>query len=138
MGEQGARILLVEDELYLRDLYTRVLSSAGFHVTSAVDGLEGLEMAQSMPDLILLDIMMPRLNGIELLKRLKRDVKTKNLSIVLLTNLGQEYIIKDALNSGARGYIMKVQISPYELIDKIKKFLEDPDFKTEIETVNVD
>jgi len=132
------RILLIEDDLHLRELYARVLSKAGFHITMAVDGQEGLMLIDTKPDLILLDIMMPRMNGMELLRKLKSDEKTKDLSIVLLTNLGQASIIQEAMALGARGYLMKVRLLPEELTGHVKKFLEDPTFRTDLSVLDLD
>src|SRR3989338_11668571 len=95
------KILLVEDEFYIRDLYRIILESAGFNVILAEDGEEGYKQTQNLPDLILLDIMIPKLNGIMLLQKIKKDEKTKNIPVVLLTNLGQESIIKKAFDEGA-------------------------------------
>lgn len=117
------KILLVEDELFIRELYERVLLQAGFEVISAADGMQGLALAHKKPDLILLDIMMPRLNGIELLKILKADKKTNQIPIIMLTNLGQESILNEALEYGAREYLIKIQLSPYEIVDRAKAFL---------------
>lgn len=132
------KVLLVEDELHIRDLYQRVLAKAGFEVVVAIDGEEGLEMAYGNPDIILLDIMMPKLNGIEVLKRLKSDERTKEISVVLLTNLGQENIIREALEMGARAYLMKVRISPYELANRVKEFIEDPNLKMDARMLDLD
>ena len=135
---QKYKVLLVEDELHIRELYQRVLTRAGFEVTCAIDGVEGLQLARQSPDIILLDIMMPKLNGIEMLKKLKADSETKEISVILLTNLGQESIIREALTMGARGYIMKVRISPYDLIDKVKEFIENPTLHTDAHMLSLD
>lgn len=132
------KVLLVEDELHIRDLYQMVLVKAGFEVVVAIDGQEGLEMAQGNPDIILLDIMMPKLNGIEVLKRLRSDERTKEICVVLLTNLGQENIIREALEMGAQAYLMKIRISPYELANRVKEFIEDPNLKTDVRTLDLD
>lgn len=123
------KILLVEDELFVRELYERVLRQAGFEISSAVDGEEGLKLAQERPDLILLDIMLPKMNGINVLKSLKADEKTKSIPVLLLTNLGQESVIKEALRIGAKGYMMKMRLTPYEIVGHVKDFLQNPDHK---------
>lgn len=132
------KILLVEDDLFIRELYERVLLKENFDVTSAIDGEEGLAKAASFPDLILLDIMMPKFNGIEILKKLKADSQTQNIPIVLLTNLGQESIVREALKSGARGYLMKMRLSPYDLARKVEEFLADPNGKPDYHSLNLD
>lgn len=120
------KILLVEDELFVRELYEHVLSQAGFEMITAGDGVECLLKVKENPNLILLDIMMPKLNGIETLKKLKADNNTKDIPIILLTNLGQEDIIKEAIKTGAQGYIMKMRVTPYELVTHVKDFLQNP------------
>lgn len=121
-----SKILLIEDELFVRELYERVLKQAGLEVTSAFDGQAGFELASNMPDLILLDIMLPKLNGIDVLRKLKADDKLKNIPVILLTNLGQESVIKEAIKIGAQGYLMKIRVTPYEIVDQVKSFLKDP------------
>lgn len=126
------KILLIEDEVFIKELYQRVLSQAGFIVLSATDGQAGLELiraeskSKQKPDLILLDIMLPKINGIEVLKRLKNDDITKDIPIILLTNLGQENIIKEAFKIGVQGYMIKIHLTPYQVVSHIKEFLENP------------
>ncbi len=118
-------ILLVEDDLFVRDLYVRTLERANFHIVTAIDGEEGVQNAQtSNPDLILLDIMLPKINGIDVLRKIKSQDQTKNIPVFLLTNLGQEAIIKEAFNIGAAGFFLKARLLPQEVIGFIKKFLE--------------
>lgn len=131
-------ILLVEDELFVRELYQRVLTQSGYRVITAIDGIEALDKAMQQPDLILLDIMLPKLNGIEVLKKLKSDPNTKSIPIVLLTNLGQESVIVDAFQSGAQGYFMKMRLTPYQIIDKVERFIKDPDLKMDLNSLQLD
>lgn len=138
MDKKREKILLVEDELFIRELYERVLRQAGFEVLTASDGEEGLAQAQSKPNLILLDIMMPKLNGIEVLEKLKSDVQTKDVPVVLLTNLGQENIIQKALTIGAKGYLMKMKLTPYDLVAKVQDFLNNPDAVWDLKELNFD
>ncbi|MBI2021859.1 response regulator [Candidatus Daviesbacteria bacterium] len=127
------QILLVEDELFIRELYERTLSQSGFTIITAVDGLEALELAKKKPDLILLDIMLPKVHGLDVLKKLKSDNETKNIPVVLITNLGQESIIKEAFNMGAQGYLMKSRVTPYEILEQVKNFLVNPSLKMDFE-----
>lgn len=120
-------ILLIEDEVFISDLYKRILLQAGFNVLTALDGVDGVNLAnQHKPDLILLDIMMPKMHGIDVLKNLKKSPQTAQIPVVLLTNLGNEHIIKDAFTLGAQGYFLKMKISPYDLIEKAKEYINDP------------
>lgn len=121
-----AKILLIEDEVFVRDLYQRQLEKANFTIQCAKDGPEGLLYALQSPDLILLDIMLPGMNGIDLLKQLKSNLQTSSIPVILLTNLGQAEVIKQAYNLGAQGYLLKLNTAPDLLIEVVKKFLSDP------------
>lgn len=131
-------ILLVEDELFVRELYQRILTQSGYRIITAIDGIEALDKAMQQIDLILLDIMLPKLNGIEVLKKLKSDPNTKSIPIVLLTNLGQESVIVDAFQSGAQGYFMKMRLTPYQIVDKVEQFIKDPDLKMDLNSLQLD
>mgnify|MGYP001594646631 CR=1 FL=1 len=134
-----AKILIVEDEMFVRELYERVLSQNGFEVFTASDGEKGLAIAASAhPDLILLDVMMPGVNGLEVLKRLKADSDLKDIPVVLLTNLGQQSVIQQALDQGASGYLMKVRLTPYQVLAHVKEFLQNPGLKLEPNPANFD
>ncbi len=115
-----------------------ILERAGFEVFLAEDGEKGYNLAQNLPNLILLDIMLPKMNGIILLKKLKEEDLTKNIPVVLLTNLGQEEIIKTAFDNGASGYFLKARINPDELVKKISIFIENPNFKSDLKTLVFD
>jgi DNA-binding response OmpR family regulator len=114
------KILLVEDDFSIRELYQRVLADTHYNVITADDGVEGLKAVnENNPDLILLDIMMPRMNGIDVLKELKANPKTAQIPVVLLSNLGQESVTNKAKELGAKAYIIKIKITPPELIQRI-------------------
>src|SRR5690606_35071538 len=118
------KILIVEDDLFIRELYERQLSLAGYDVASAADGPEGLtKINQKVPNLLLLDIMLPKMNGLDLLKAIKAQDQTKNVPVILLTNLGQDSVIKEGFNLGADGYLIKSAYTPDQIIEEIKKFL---------------
>ncbi|SRR5258708_36258400 len=118
------KILLIEDEIFVRELYEHTLSEAGYKVILARDGQEGIDQAGNLPDLILLDILLPTVNGLEVLKRLKQDEKTSHIPIIMLTNLGQDEIVKKSFNVGANGYLMKAKITPYQIVSYVRDFLE--------------
>ncbi len=132
------KILLIEDEFYILDLYKRILMSAGFAILTAFDGEQGLKMAKLGPDLILLDIMLPKLNGIMVLKQLKSDPLTKNIPVVIITNLGQEVIIKQTFDLGAQGYFLKVRLKVEDLVSEVNKYLADPSFKMDYQKLTFD
>lgn len=121
----GKKILVVEDDNFIRDVYQDLLIEAGYQVTVAVDGEDGLTKAQvGGYDLILLDVMMPKMNGLKVLEELQKNPpKTANGSIVLLTNLAQDPIINDALKKGAEAYLIKSDLNPDQLLEKIKLYL---------------
>lgn len=120
-----AKILLIEDDEFIRDLYKRQLNLANIPTDAATNAKEGLELlAKTFYDLILLDIMLPSVNGLEILKQIKANEKTKNIPVVLLTNLGQDAIMKEAFRLGAKAYIIKALHTPDEIVRKIKEFLD--------------
>jgi CheY-like chemotaxis protein len=125
MSNTTKKILLVEDEFFIRDLYERYLTKNGYEVISAIDGEDGLNKAkENKVDLILLDIMMPKLTGMEVLKKIKtEDNISKDTPVYLLTNLGPESIIKEAFKLGAEGYLLKAKMLPKQIVEEIKKIL---------------
>ncbi len=132
------KILLVEDEFFMADLYKRILEKGGFEVTVAINGLQGFELANQGFDLILLDIMLPKLNGLQLLKKLKTEQPLNKTPVVLLSNLGQANIIKEAYELGAQGYFLKVSLKPQELIKQVNLFLQDPQYKMDFHKLAFD
>ena len=114
-------ILLVEDDEFLSELYATKLNLEGFEVLSAVDGKKGLKLAQDKhPDVVLLDIILPKLDGFEVLQALKGDPATKEIPIILLTNLSQRDEVKRGLGLGAADYLIKAHFMPSEVVKKIK------------------
>lgn len=120
------RILIVDDDLYIRELYVEVLTDAGFAVEAAIDGREGLnKLLIGGYDLILLDVMMPQLDGLQVLSTVAESTpQNKNGPIVLLTNLSHDPIIQEGLSKGAASYLIKADITPEELVKKIQTMLE--------------
>lgn len=118
------KIFLIEDEKSLREILVMRLTEAGFEVEVAVDGAEALEKLKTItPDLILLDIILPKINGFEVLEKIKGDLATKDIPVIVLSNLGQDTDIKRALDLGAADYFIKAQHSLLEIIDLIKKII---------------
>ena len=121
------RILVVEDDLYLRDLYCDILRDAGFYVEGAENGEEALpKLANGGWDLILLDIVMPKMDGIQVVKQLKQIKSEKpNGKVVFLTNLGKDEKIEEALSfEGVVGYLIKSQYTPDQLLNEIQNFMK--------------
>lgn len=119
------RILVVEDDLFLRELYTDVLSAEGYKVEGAADGEEALQkMKIGGYDLILLDIVMPKMDGLEVMRQMQNNPpQSPNKCVVFLTNLDKDEEIKTALKLG-NGYLIKSQITPGVLVEKVKGYLE--------------
>ncbi len=120
------RILIVEDEALIVDMYKEKLKFEGFRVASVMDGKKALTRAKQGADLILLDILMPGLNGFEVLKRLKSDKETEHIPVIVFTNMGSELTDNDksfALSLGAVDYMVKSLHTPDEVIDRIKTIL---------------
>lgn len=118
-------IILIEDDDLIRELYTTELKSAGFTVDSFASGTEGLKALENNGYYcLLLDIMLPDTNGIEILKKIRKNPKLENLKVIMLTNLGQDSVIKEGMNLGAIGYLIKLAYNPDQMIEEIKKLLQ--------------
>lgn len=114
------RILLAEDDRLLRVAGEATLRKRGFDVTVAVDGEDALEKALEAPfDLILLDVMMPKLQGFEVLERLKAGPATRDVPVIMLSSLGQAADVQEAMDAGATAYFVKSAFRLNELADKI-------------------
>ena len=119
-----AGILIIEDDPYVRRFYDRLFHLNGYDVELAEGGREGLEKAKEMkPSLILLDIMMPNMDGFQVLEKLKSDPETKDISVVMLTNLGSSESTKKAVQLGASGFIIKSDTPPEELLRMVDGFV---------------
>lgn len=115
-------ILFIEDEPSLQRTFEEFLKKDGYSMISALDGETGLKLAgEEIPDLILLDLILPKINGFDVLKRLKEDKKTKDIPVIVLTNLEGIVDINRALELGATTYLVKVKYSPLDVVKKIKK-----------------
>lgn len=117
-------ILIVEDEPMLADMYATKFSMEGFAVEKGGDGVEALAKARAVkPDIILLDIIMPKLDGFSVLKELKADAKLKSVPVILLTNLGQDDDVRKGKQLGADDYFVKANHSPQEIVEKVRALL---------------
>ncbi len=124
MSESLKSILLVDDDLTLREMYSERLKAEGFVVDTAKDGEEALQKAtDSHPNIVLLDIMMPKINGLDVLKRLKNQPETKDIPVIVLTALIQDREKMESITHGADDYIVKSEIMPGEVIQKVKDLL---------------
>ncbi|MCD4760435.1 response regulator [bacterium] len=124
MPASKGKILFVDDDNFLRKVYKSELSDQGYEVILASDGEEGLEKAQvSDPDLIILDMIMPKKNGFEVLTELQNSPTTKNTPVIILSNLGQDNDIKKGLDMGAVDYLVKDNISLTTIVEKVNQYL---------------
>lgn len=118
------RILIVEDDSFVMDIYQTKLGQSGYDVIGAANGLEALKkMEEGTFDLVLLDIIMPYMDGLEVLKKIKEDEKNKSLPIILLTNLSQKEEVDKGLGLGASDYLIKSHFTPSEVLEKVKTYL---------------
>lgn len=118
------KILFIEDESALQRAISKYFPENGYHVVSALDGEAGLRLAKSeSPDLILLDLILPKKGGFEVLKELKEDEKTKSIPVIILTNLGGTTDVERALEMGATTYLVKTNYRLEEVIEKVKQIL---------------
>lgn len=127
MTEEFKSILLVDDDITLREMYAERLKAEGFQVVTAQDGEEALAKAtESHPNIILLDIMMPKINGLDVLKRLKEQTETKNIPVIVLTALIQDRERMESVTRGADDYIVKSETMPGEVIAKVHALIDKP------------
>ena len=119
------KILIIEDDWAIAQMYSLRLQEEGYEVLLSKDGSEGLKAAdEQKPVLILLDIIMPKLDGFGVLERLKANVKTKNIPVVLLTNLGQDEDVKKGKFLGAQDYLIKSNFTPSQVMEKVKRLIK--------------
>ncbi|MCU0679148.1 MAG: response regulator [Planctomycetes bacterium] len=122
--DKQIKILLVEDDPFLLSMYSTKFELENFEVVAAADGEKGLVMAaNTAPDIILLDIMLPKMNGFEVLEKLKADRITAGIPVLLLTNLNQKNEVERGLALGAEDYLIKAHFMPSEVVARIKKIL---------------
>lgn len=125
IASNGIKVLCIEDEHFISELYARALTKAGYETTMVVDGREGLEQAKSDAyDVILLDIMIPNVTGIEILKQLRGPEATSQVhsKIIITTNLEQGEQGREAIEKLADGYIVKAEITPRQMVEFLDQF----------------
>lgn len=120
------KILFIEDEETLQRTFKEILKRANYEMFGSLDGEDGLKTAlNEKPDLILLDLILPKMHGLEVLKELKSKPETKNIPVIILTNLEGTEEIEKALELGATTYLVKTSYSLEEIIKKIRKIIGD-------------
>ncbi|HEY8108708.1 MAG TPA: response regulator [Patescibacteria group bacterium] len=119
-------IILVEDDSVLAEMYVQKFTREGFDVRHALDGDEGIRLVkEKRPDLVLLDIMMPKKSGIEVLEELRSSSETKGVAVVLLSNVGDQEYIDKGMALGAVGYLLKSNYTPSEVVSKVREILAE-------------
>lgn len=121
-----AKILLIEDDMTLAKMYERKFISDGYEVSVAYDGEEGLKkVIAEKPDMLLLDIMLPKLDGLALFKKMRSIPETFNTPVILLTNFGQEDAVFECFKLGAVDYLVKADVTPQQVVQKVEGFLAE-------------
>lgn len=118
------KILLIEDDRFLRELMSKKLLSLNYEVETAADGESGLaKIKEVKPDVVLLDLILPGMNGFEVLEKSKADPETASIPIVILSNLGQTEDVEKGLKLGAVDFLVKAHFTPQEIVNKLKTLL---------------
>ena len=118
------KILLIEDDPLLVDIYSTKLKQAGFEVAVEMRGEKALQMVEEgKPDLVMLDVVLPHVDGWEILQALKRSEQTKGIKVIILSNLGQKEEIEKGLQLGAEQYLIKAHYTPSQVVEEVKKII---------------
>jgi DNA-binding response OmpR family regulator len=124
MTVKKQKILMIEEDRFLRKIYKNKFLKSGFEFSEATNGIEGLnKIFSERPDLVLLDIILPRKNGFDVLIDAKRNAATKKIPFIIISNLGQESDIKRGISLGAKDYLVKTDVSHSEVVEKVKECL---------------
>lgn len=124
MSLEKKKVLLIEDDPFIRDIYGVKLSQEGFEVSTADNGIEALKkMEQFVPDIILLDIVMPYMDGMETLKNIRNKENWKKIPIIMLTNISEKEKITESEGYGINDYLIKSHFTPSEVVQKVKILL---------------
>ena len=119
-----AKVLIIEDDPLMLRMYQKIFSFDGYDVETASDGEKGLEKVRSTkPTIVLLDVMMPKMNGLEVLEKIKKDPDIKAIPVVMLTNLAGQQDVDKALSMGAVKYIIKSEYEPKQVSEMVKEII---------------
>lgn len=122
--EAKIHILIVEDDVFLANIYKTKFDMEGFKVSTSENGEAGLkDIKKKKPDIVLLDILLPKMDGFAVLEKLKADGEVKDIPVILLTNLGQKDDVQKGLEMGAVDYLIKAHFKPSEVVEKVRKIL---------------
>jgi len=124
MSKENPKVLMIEEDRFLRKIYRDKLSRLGFDFFEATNGEEGLnKVIAEKPDLVILDLILPRKNGFDVLIDMKSNKNTENIPVIILSNLGQESDIQRGLSLGAEAYLIKTEVSLSEVVDQVREQL---------------
>jgi len=133
------KILLVDDDETIRGMYDDIFKKEGFEVFEAIDGVDGLDKAtKNIPDVIFTGIVMPTMDGFQLMEALKKNVVTSNIPVVISSHLGREEDQKKARELGAKEFFVRGLYTPHEIIDKIRALFKADEYKLKFNVVEVD
>jgi DNA-binding response OmpR family regulator len=119
------KILVVEDDKFVRELIAQKLTEEEFEVSSAKDGEEGVKKTESeKPDLILLDLILPGIDGFEVLSRIRKNPLTERIPVIILSNLGEKVDVDRGIKLGADDYLIKAHFTPKEIVEKVRSVLK--------------
>ena len=125
MTDSKKNILIIEDDKFLRELIVQKIFKEGYNVSEAIDGEEGVKkIREEKPDLVLLDLILPGIDGFEVLTQIKNEPELSAIPIIILSNLGQKEDVEKGMKLGAVDYLIKAHFTPGEIIDKIKAVLK--------------
>lgn len=120
------KILIIDDDTAISDVWSLWLKRDGFDVITATTGKEGFDLAKKeMPDLVLLDQIMPDIKGNDVLKMLKQDMQVKEIPVALVSNYSENHLMQEAIQQGAVDYVLKFQIEPQDLVNKAKTLIQE-------------
>jgi len=123
--KKQVHVLIVEDDTFLANIYKTKFEMEGFKVSQAGDGEQAVKEAKKKkPDIILLDILLPKMDGYTVLNTLKQDEEVKNIPVIMLTNLGQKDDVEKGIEMGAADYLIKAHFKPSETVEKVRKVLK--------------
>lgn len=124
-NENGHRVLIVEDDQFLRELLDRKLKAEGFNVQTTIEGESALtQVKEFKPEIVLLDIILPGVDGFSILEQLKSDAEVSNIPVVMLSNLGQKDDVDKGMKLGAVGYLVKAHFTPGDIVNKVNEVLK--------------
>jgi DNA-binding response OmpR family regulator len=127
MSTLPQKILIIEDDVFLNELMAKKLIEEGFDVIKATNGEEGIDFAKKeKPDLILLDLILPGMDGFEILEKMKEEPETSSIPVIILSNLGQREDIERGFDLGADDYLIKAHFTPDEIIERVRTPFRKP------------